>query len=552
MIVFHQLVTNWLSRGSEDGESVSRFWYFTQARVTWWRTMLPYSSYAAALDQIHSINQELSLFAQNGRYFPMEASAASVGFAGSAYFGLNQWSLPFSFLKAAHRPEKPPFSYIALIAMAISSAPNQRLTLSGIYKYIMDNFPYYRENKQGWQNSIRHNLSLNDCFIKVPRDKSSSSSPSPGKSTGDGIDSNDCNSTSSSGGFGCGGKGSYWMLDPSANDMFEQGNYRRRRTRRQRNAKMILNGHFQASPFAMAFPSSSTVAAAEFIKTTASPNDFHHLIGGHNLEAVAPNCYPAATATALIGGNVGHSMLPLPPSSSSLPGALLPIAASPCPSSNSTCSSPTQNYLHHHQQHYQLQHHEQQSASGGPISTNEDIKRDFDEATDSGSLTSSPAVVLLDYGESLAAVNVATFAATAAKSSDNYLDNFQSNFPSLDAFLSELGELKVKSCMTPTSSATGDHLADDDDDVEDRRQLNHFDYRANRPEGNDERSIVNSSPQMEPQQKQTPVEVGSTSGTAVASRGSVCAAASSGYRARKTSSGLKSSNFTIESIMRKQ
>lgn len=33
------------------------------------------------------------------------------------------------------------------------------------------------------------------------------------------------------------GKGSYWMLDPSAADMFEQGNYRRRKTRRQRQGK---------------------------------------------------------------------------------------------------------------------------------------------------------------------------------------------------------------------------------------------------------------------------------------------------------------------------
>ncbi|OWK53339.1 Forkhead box protein I1 [Lonchura striata] len=52
--------------------------------------------------------------------------------------------------------------------MAIRASPGQRLSLSGIYAYIAERFPFYRGSGGQWQNSVRHNLSLNRCFRRLP------------------------------------------------------------------------------------------------------------------------------------------------------------------------------------------------------------------------------------------------------------------------------------------------------------------------------------------------------------------------------------------------
>ncbi|XP_036310635.1 forkhead box protein M1 isoform X3 [Pipistrellus kuhlii] len=63
--------------------------------------------------------------------------------------------------------ERPPYSYMAMIQFAINSTERKRMTLKDIYTWIEDHFPYFKHMaKPGWKNSIRHNLSLHDMFVR--------------------------------------------------------------------------------------------------------------------------------------------------------------------------------------------------------------------------------------------------------------------------------------------------------------------------------------------------------------------------------------------------
>ncbi|KAB1279704.1 Forkhead box protein B2 [Camelus dromedarius] len=76
--------------------------------------------------------------------------------------------------------------------MAIQHSAEKMLPLSDIYKFIMERFPYYPRAHAALQNSLRHNLSFNDCFIKIPRRPDQP------------------------------GKGSFWALHPDCGDMFKR------------------------------------------------------------------------------------------------------------------------------------------------------------------------------------------------------------------------------------------------------------------------------------------------------------------------------------------
>lgn len=102
---------------------------------------------------------------------------------------------------SSHTHEKPDTSYIELVANAIMASSDNSVLLGDIYQWITDNYPYYKHTNNSWRNSIRHNLSVNECFVKGKRVKN--------------------------------GRGFYWSIHASCIDAFKNGDFDRRKARRQ-------------------------------------------------------------------------------------------------------------------------------------------------------------------------------------------------------------------------------------------------------------------------------------------------------------------------------
>jgi hypothetical protein len=92
---------------------------------------------------------------------------------------------------------KPPKPYLEIIADAVLSCNVRMMQLHEIYNYMESRYPYFAKNiNRSWRNSVRHNLSLNECFAKAGR--------------------------------GSNGKGNYWRIHPLVEKEFIRGNFRRK------------------------------------------------------------------------------------------------------------------------------------------------------------------------------------------------------------------------------------------------------------------------------------------------------------------------------------
>lgn len=152
---------------------------------------------------------------------------------------------------------KPPYSYALLIGMSILRSPNRRLTLAQIYRWISDSFSHYRATDLGWQNSIRHNLSLNKAFVKQERPKDDP------------------------------GKGNYWAIKPGMEGQFLKDKPNRRISSFGSNMGILTQASIEGNPIVIMNPRASPRGSISGGKTDTKVSDIFLLSSDATIPASA-------------------------------------------------------------------------------------------------------------------------------------------------------------------------------------------------------------------------------------------------------------------------
>ena len=186
--------------------------------------------------------------------------------------------------------KKPPYSYAALIGMSILRAPGRRLTLAHIYKWISDTFSFYRLPETGWQNSIRHNLSLNKAFIKIERPKDDP------------------------------GKGNYWAIEPGMEPQFLKDKSSRRPT--SSGGSIMKSSSQQPSSEANVWPSQPQALPKSNLRPVPQESEI--------FEPSSDATIPASDAPSSLDDEAEEMVnMPPPVSRAPLSSPLQPIKSSP-------------------------------------------------------------------------------------------------------------------------------------------------------------------------------------------------------------------------------
>ncbi|KAI7896954.1 fork head domain-containing protein [Mucor mucedo] len=207
---------------------------------------------------------------------------------------------------------KPPYSYATLIKYAIENSLRKKLTLSEIYQWVIDHYPYYGSAGTGWKNSIRHNLSLNKSFVRVPRPINEP------------------------------GKGSYWQVDYRAAEAeLRSKTTMAVRGRVNRSGSDPVGAPYRPDTAWASLSTASTTTMQRFNRDSRSMSLDSNM--NHNNKAMTPGA-AAVAAVAVNTINYGH------------PTSYYP------PNNNSTYANSAGYRHHHHQQQQQANLNNRHSA----------------------------------------------------------------------------------------------------------------------------------------------------------------------------------------------